>query len=170
MAPMHATRRITVERNRLRFAAAHMATFRGELEPLHGHNYDVIVEIEGSLGEDAWILDFGVVKRAARGIAERMDHKFLLQAKSKRLAMAHSGGSWTISHSGRSYTFPEQEVLPLPLENTTAECLSEWFAGELLAALEPHGTAHLARLTVGIEEMPGQTGWYTLELQGKPSH
>jgi len=166
MAAMHATRRITVERNRLRFAAAHMATFRGELEPLHGHNYDVIIEIEGSLGEDSWILDFGAVKRAAHAIAEQMDHKFLLQARSQRLSMSESATSWTIAHGGRSYTFPREEVLVLPLENTTAECLSEWFAGELLQALEPRGIEHLARLTVGIEEMPGQTGWYTLDLQG----
>jgi 6-pyruvoyltetrahydropterin/6-carboxytetrahydropterin synthase len=41
--------RITLERNTLRFAAAHFTTFGGECEPLHGHNYAVLVEIEGDL-------------------------------------------------------------------------------------------------------------------------
>jgi hypothetical protein len=55
-------------------------------------------------------------------------------------------------------------VLPLPIENTTAECISEWFAGRLLEALREQGATHIRRLAVGIEEMPGQAGWYTLDL------
>jgi hypothetical protein len=55
-------------------------------------------------------------------------------------------------------------VYVLPIENTTAECISEWFAGRLLQALNDQGATHLSRVTVGIEEMPGQTGWYTLEM------
>src|SRR5262249_7662619 len=73
MAGMEATRRLTVERNRLRFAAAHMATFRGECEPLHGHNYDVIVELEGALTEESWVWDFGEVKRETKAIADELD-------------------------------------------------------------------------------------------------
>ena len=38
---------VTVERQRLRFAAGHFATFADELEPIHGHNYDVFVEVVG---------------------------------------------------------------------------------------------------------------------------
>ncbi len=62
--------RVRVERNRLRFMSAHMATFRGEVEPLHGHNYDVIVECDGPLTDDGWVLDFGYVKHAARVICD----------------------------------------------------------------------------------------------------
>ena len=47
--------RVRVERNKLRFAAAHFATFGGECEPLHGHNYAVSIEVEGSLTDDAWV-------------------------------------------------------------------------------------------------------------------
>ena len=35
--------KVTVERNTLRFAAAHFATFENTCEPLHGHNYSVEV-------------------------------------------------------------------------------------------------------------------------------
>ncbi|MBK9546643.1 MAG: 6-pyruvoyl tetrahydropterin synthase family protein [Dehalococcoidia bacterium] len=161
---MPATRRITVERNRLRFAAAHMATFGGACEPLHGHNYDVIIELEGELTEDSWVWDFGAVKRAARALTEDLDHHFLLQRNSKHLEMVESAESWTVSYRGKSYTFPKSDVYPLPIENTTSECISEWFAGRLLAALREQGATHLRKLSVGIEEMPGQTGWYTVEM------
>lgn len=161
---MTVTRRITVERNRLRFAAAHMATFAGECEPLHGHNYDVLLELEGELTADSWVWDFGHVKRAARAICEELDHHFLLQRESKHLTIEEGTASWTVSFKDRSYTFPKSDVYPLPIPNTTAECISEWFAGRLLEALRQQGATNIRKLSVGIEEMPGQAGWYTLEV------
>lgn len=166
---MPTTRRITVERNRLRFAAAHMATFGGGCEPLHGHNYDILIELEGDLTEDSWVWDFGDVKRAARAIAEELDHKFLLQRTSTILEIEEGASSWTVAFGERRYTFPHSDVLALPIENTTAERISEWFAHRLLAALEASGATLLRTLTVGIEEMPGQTGWYTVHLDAASS-
>jgi len=161
---MPVTRRITVERNRLRFAAAHMATFGGGCEPLHGHNYEVMIELEGELTEDSWVWDFGAVKRSARAICDELDHHFLLQRASKQLAIEESADSWTVAFGARSYTFPRDDVYSLPIENTTAECISEWFAGRLIAELKQQGATHLRKVSVGIEEMPGQAGWYTLEM------
>ena len=161
---MAATRKVTVERNRLRFAAAHMATFAGDCEPLHGHNYDVTIELEGELTEDSWVWDFGAVKRAGRAICEELDHHFLLQRNSRHLSITELADSWTVAFGERSYTFPGSDVYSLPIENTTAECISEWFAGRLIAALQKQGATHLRKVSVGIEEMPGQAGWYTVEM------
>lgn len=164
MIGMPPARRITVERNRLRFAAAHMATFGGDCEPLHGHNYDIMIELEGPLTDDAWVWDFGATKRLAKAIADELDHKFLLQAKSEHIASRRDGANWVVSYKDRTYQFPASDVYPLPVPNTTVECISEWFANRLLADLRAAGATHLSRLTVGIEEMPGQAGWYTLEM------
>jgi len=161
---MEPVRRVTVERNRLRFAAAHMATFGGTLEPLHGHNYDMIVEVEGTLTEDDWVWDFGELKRMARGIAEELDHRFLLQRNSRLLEIEELAGAWRITFGERSYTFPADDVLALPIENSTAERISEWVSERLQAALRDAGAVNITRLTVGIEEMPGQTGWYTVRM------
>jgi 6-pyruvoyltetrahydropterin/6-carboxytetrahydropterin synthase len=161
---MPATRRITVERNRLRFAAAHMATFRGECEPLHGHNYDVIVEIEGELTGDSWLWDFGEVKRATKAIIDELDHKFILQRDSRILAIDEDEHSWKVRFGEYGYVFPKRDVAALPIDNSTAERISEWVSGRLLAALREAGATRLRKLSVGIEEMPGQAGWYTVEL------
>lgn len=156
------TRKVTVERNRLHFAAAHMATFRGACEPLHGHNYMVIVEMEGGLTEDSWVWDFGELKRMTKSICDELDHKFLLQRSSTKLTIVEREGEWEVSFPGHGrYIFPESDVAPLPIENTTAELLAEWFAGRLRAMLAEAGATSMERLMVGIEEMPGQTGWYT---------
>lgn len=161
---MTTTRRATVERNRLRFAAAHMATFGGGMEPLHGHNYDITVEVEGELTEDDWVWDFGGLKRLAREIADELDHHFLLQRASKLLAITEMDDCWRIEFGDRSYTFPRADVLALPIENTTAERISEWISGRLQEGLREAGAASIRRLTVGVEEMPGQAGWYTVDL------
>ena len=161
---MNAVRKVTVERNRLRFAAAHMATFRGECEPLHGHNYDIIVELEGELTEDAWVWDFGRLKQATKTIADELDHKFILQRDSKLLDIDERPANWAIRFGDHGYVLPKSDVVALPIPNSTAECLAEWVAGRLRTALSEAGARHLRKLSVGIEEMPGQTGWYTLEL------
>ena len=160
-----ASRRVTVERNRLRFAAAHMATFHGRCEPLHGHNYDVFVEVEGGLTEDSWVWDFGDLKRATKAIIDELDHKFLLQRESKLLRINELEDSWELTFAARHYRFPKEDVVALPIDNTTAERIAEWVAGRLAESLQHSGARNLAKLTVGIEEMPGQAGWYTVELQ-----
>lgn len=164
---MPVTRRVTVERNRLRFAAAHMATFSGDCEPLHGHNYDVLLELEGELTEDAWVWDFGRVKKAAREICEELDHHFLLQRESSHLGIVEQADAWEISFGKRRYVFPKDNVYSLPIPNTTAECIAEWFAGRLIGQLQAQGAKNLRRVSVGIEEMPGQAGWYTVDLESQ---
>lgn len=158
------TRKVTVERNRLRFAAAHMATFAGGCEPLHGHNYDVFVEVEGDLTEDSWVWDFGDLKRATRAIVDELDHKFLLQRDSRVLEIQERDTDWGVRFGDRGYVFPKSDVVALPIDNSTAERISEWVAGRLLAYLRESGATSLRKLTVGIEEMPGQAGWYTVDL------
>ncbi len=157
--------RISIERNTLRFAAAHMATFGGETEPLHGHNYDVTVQIGGALSADSWVFDFGDAKRLVRAICQELDHKFLLAARSTAMAIEDEDGVVTIRTSaGKRYVIPKSDVAMLEIDNTTAERLAEWFAGRIAAALAEAGASNVTEITVGIEEMSGQAGWFTVEV------
>ena len=158
------TRKVSVERNRLRFAAAHMATFGGGCEPMHGHNYDVTVEVEGDLTEDSWVWDFGDLKRATKTIIDQLDHKFILQRDSRVLEIEERDTNWAIRFADRGYVLPKSDVIALPIDNSTAERIAEWLAGRLLGYLRDSGATSLRRLAVGIEEMPGQAGWYTVDL------
>lgn len=159
--------RVTVERNRLRFAAAHFATFPAGLEPLHGHNYDLLLEVEGPLTDDSWVIDFSFLKQLAREICESLDHKFLLQMQSRRLSITGDGDHYVVQFKDEpSYRLPKRDVAPLPIDNTTAERLAEYFASELKQQLAERGPPGLLTLKVGVEEMPGQTGWYLLDLGG----
>ncbi len=156
--------RVTVERNTLRFASAHFATFGGECEPLHGHNYDAMVEVEGDLTPDSWVIDFGALKAMAREICRELDHKFILQRDSRELTIDEGMANWKIRYNERGWVFPKDDVIALPIDNSTSERLAQWFAGRLRERLAAAGAANIRAVTVGIEEMPGQAGWWREEL------
>jgi len=148
----------------LRFAAAHFATFDDELEPLHGHNYHVTIVISGSLTDEAWVIDFGRVKRIARAICGDLDHRFLLQESSRNLRAVRDADCWTVEFGARRYVMPIGDVVALPIDNTTAERLAEWFAGRVVGALTAAGDRNVDAVRVGVEEAPGQSGWFTAQL------
>lgn len=158
-------RHVTVERLRLKFAAAHMATLGDDLEPLHGHNYLVRCRVDGALTDDRWVIDFGVLKRAVREVCDELDHHFLLQERSPLLQITRDGDGWSVRFRDRAYRFPASDVVALPIENTTAELLAEYIAGRVLERLGAGGHTNLTRIAVDVEEMPGQAGGYARDLE-----
>ena len=160
-----ASHSVSVERQRLRFAAGHFATFADELEPIHGHNYDVFVELIGPLTEESWVIDFSLLKRLTREVCETLDHKFLLQMDSRSLTIIDDDTHYVIQYRNElSYRLPKHDVAALPIDNSTAERLSQYIAGRLIESLEVSGPPGLARLRVGVEEMPGQAAWFETDL------
>ncbi len=157
-------RRINVSGPQLRFAAAHFTTFAGQCEPLHGHNYAVAAQLEGDLTPDSWLFDFVELRRIVAGLCQELDHSFLLPTENPNLAVARSDGHYTITFTDRRYVIPEAEVRPLPIDNSTAERLSEWLAGRLADQLSTRGATNLSSLTVTVEEAPGQSASFTLTL------
>lgn len=162
------TTRVMVGRQRLRFMAAHMATFAGQVEPLHGHNYAVIVECDGPLTEDAWVIDFGLIKRTMKSLCDELDHRFLLQESSALLCAVAHEDSWELLAAGRRYVLPRSDVIALPIRNSTAEEIARWLHGRLCDALLSDGVISLAMVAIGVEEAPGQIGWFTSAFPGSP--
>ena len=161
---MNIERHVSVERLRLKFAAAHMATLGDELEPLHGHNYLVKCRVDGALTSDRWVIDFSALKTYVREVCDFLDHHFLLQERSPLLDVARDGDAWTVGFRGRSYHFPAADVRALPIENTTAELLAEYIAERVAERLAAEGHGNITRLAVEVEEMPGQSGGYARDL------
>ena len=152
--------KVSVERNTLRFCAAHLATFQGQAEPLHGHNYALLVDVEGELSEDAWVMDFRELKTIGQALCQQLDHRFLLPRDNPSLTISELDDAWQIASGDRRYVIPKSDVCVLPLDNSTAERLAEWFCHRLAEALA--GRANITSISVGVEEAPGQAGWCTV--------
>lgn len=145
----------------IRFDAAHFATFGGNCEPLHGHSYEVAAEVDGNLTEDSWVVNFQSLKALLRQMSKQLDHKFMLQMESSILEMECTDSHWKVrTPAGLGYVFPRADVVELPIDNTTAERISEWFCGALLQALEEKGARNLRSVSVDVWEGPGQRGSY----------
>lgn len=155
-------RKVKVEGGYLRFSAAHFITYGGVCERLHGHNYGVLVEIEGDLNEDKLVIDFTVVKQLTREICRRLNHHFLLPMHNPHLELHATDDAWEIRFQARRYVFPRNDVVELPIDNSTTERLAEYICGELCNALVAagHNLSNLHTITVGVEEAPTQMGYY----------
>ncbi len=156
--------RIVIEKGNLRFSAAHFITFGGKCERLHGHNYALSVELAGELTEDGYVFDFVELKSILRGIGDSLDHRFLIPLGNEHLGVKEGEKEWEVRYGERRYVFPAQDVLPLPVDNITAERLAEYVCDQLVERLGEQGVANLSSITVGVEEAPGQTAYYTRSL------
>lgn len=153
-------RKVKVEGGYLRFSSAHFITFGGKCERLHGHNYGVLVEIEGELGPDKLVFDFTVLKRLTRELCRRLNHRFLLPLNNPHLELSLSTENWEIRFGEKRYSFPRTDVIELPIDNSTAERLAEYICNELCQMLAGYDTAHLHTIMVGVEEAPTQMAYY----------
>lgn len=158
---------IRIQKDYLKFSAAHFLIFPdGTAERLHGHNYKVYVEVESNLDPHGLVLNFKEIKPLVREVCDRLDEHVLIPGRHPVLvATRGEDGSTEIRYRERSYRIPSDEVLILPVSNTSAENLA-WYVGqEVVAGLRARFPALvLKRITVGVEETPGQRGiWESRE-------
>ncbi len=153
---------IRVEQDYLKFSCAHWLLFcGGECESVHGHNYYASVELEGTLDETGYVFDFVTLKRVARGICDRLSHHVLLAAENQDLKVVRVGDTVEAAYKNKRYAFPAEDVILLPIQNTTAEQLARYIAGEVARELRAHYRAeNITRIRVGVEESAGQTAYF----------
>lgn len=155
---------IHVEKDYLKFSAAHFLVFGEKCERLHGHNYAVSVDLEGELDEIGYIFDFIVLKEFAEHHCNALDHKTLIPSKNKHIKIDENDGNTEVLFRDKKFVFPESDVLILPILNCTAELLAYYLCKKLRDDLEDMGAANISFIRVGVEESPGQTAYYTQEI------
>ena len=86
------------------------------------------------------------------------------------MAVRELGGRVEVDVFGEPrYVFPARDCAILPIGNSTAEKLAEYLAGLLQEELTTRGVANLSRLELEVEESPGQSATFRLDLQ-RASH
>ena len=141
----------------IRRIARTLDRYPGFRERLHGHNYQVAVRIEGELGPDGYVVDFGLVKRVTKAVCEELDERTIVPLASDCLAIEEQDGAVLVVHEdGSRFVFPQGDVALLPIVHSSAEELAAWFAGRLRVELEAAGARPWRRLEVSVAETPGQ--------------
>jgi 6-pyruvoyltetrahydropterin/6-carboxytetrahydropterin synthase len=160
------TYRVSVSKDYLVFASAHFITFKGhQCETLHGHNYRVGVAVEGTLDDEVrFVIDFSVLKQAARRVVDAVDHRILLPLRNPKLVITETADSVHVTVNGQPrYVFPRRDCALLPIENSTAELLAEYLGNQVNDDLAELGVSHLTLLEFEVEESPGQVAVWRRE-------
>src|SRR5207302_3018857 len=125
---------VRVSKDYLVFSAGHFITYNGtECERLHGHNYRVAVEVGGPLDENHYVFDFIALTNRTREIVAELDHHMLLPTRNPLIAVEEAGRNVRVRFRDREWSFPREDCVLLAIENTTAELLATWIAGQLPA-------------------------------------
>ena len=157
---------IKVHKDYLKFSAAHFLIFPdGSAERLHGHNYKVFVEVFSGLDEHGLVLNFQDIKPRIRALVDALDEHLLLPGEHPVLTVERlEDGQMEIRYQERHYLIPADEVIVLPINNTSAENLAGYLGRQLLVRLQADfPEARLERLVLAVEETPGQQGVVTIE-------
>ena len=161
--------KVRVTKDSLVFSAGHFITFNGDhCERIHGHNYRVAIEVEGDLDENGYVFDFIALRDQAKAIVDELDHRMLLPADSTKILLEDDGPSnLRARYKDRSWSFPRDECVILPVPNTTAEMLAAYIAGRLRGAWTDLGIPLPPVMRVEVEECFGQ--WGVVEWRGGSS-
>jgi 6-pyruvoyltetrahydropterin/6-carboxytetrahydropterin synthase len=146
-----------------KFSVAHFTVFSDSVaERLHGHNYRVRVEIAGAaIDEVGLLLDLRGIKTEIRRLCADLDSKTLLPERSRLVGVSAVDDGIEVRYGDRIYRLPNEDVLLLPIRNTSIEELAAWFWRELEPTLG--GTA-IRELSVEIEETAGQSCVYSAAI------
>lgn len=148
-----------------KFSCAHFLIFPdGSRERLHGHNYHVETWIEGDLSERGLVIDFIQAKPVIRELCDSLDEHWIVPGEHPELEVTEvDGGSLEVRYRDARFVAPADDVVVMPINNTSVENLASWFARELKRLLaERFGAAHVRTLRVSISETSGQSGIYEL--------
>ncbi len=157
---------IRVDKQYFNFGSAHFLLFPdGSREELHGHNYQVAVEVHGELTEGDVVLDFIPFKPIVKACCDELDHLTLLPAKSRWLRIDAGEREVEVWHGDDRFVFPRKDVLILPISNTSSERLAEYLTNEIVTRTRvAMPDARLLRIRVQVQESPGQAAFHEEQL------
>ncbi|HSR57618.1 MAG TPA: 6-carboxytetrahydropterin synthase [Candidatus Binataceae bacterium] len=153
---------VHVAKENLKFSAAHFIAYPGFREPLHGHNYQVGVRVEGRLASTGYVIDFGLIKKITKEIVDRIDERTIVPANSDCLKIDHPApGRVRVRYDSDEFIFPAADVAMLPIVHSSAEELARYIWGELVSGLRSRGAlGDAASIEVSVAEGPGQAAIY----------
>jgi 6-pyruvoyltetrahydropterin/6-carboxytetrahydropterin synthase len=163
---MPPTFRIEVAKDYFNFASAHFLIFAdGQREALHGHNYQVSVQMEGELDRAGVVLDFIRFKPLVKRVCDDLDHRTLIQSQSPALKIEKKNRSVWVKYKNQQIVLPEEDVILLPLANTSTELLGEYIARQLRTRVRRQFPgAQIRYIEVGVEEARSQRAIYRGEF------
>jgi 6-pyruvoyltetrahydropterin/6-carboxytetrahydropterin synthase len=148
-----------IYKQNFKFSSGHFLIFDDQhAERLHGHNYQVYLQISFSSNSEnmktqGFCIDFNEIKKWLKARLDQWDEMVLLPEHHPDFKFTEEGPSLHVRFRERYYVFPKNEVVRLPIVNTSVELLSQIIAEETLKEFAPQGAKEVE---IRVEETPGQ--------------
>ncbi len=143
------------------FSCAFILTYGNQAERLHGHNFQVALEIEGSLDESQLLVDFRHIKSILREICKQLDEHTRSPTRNSKFSIEDAGDVYSLKYQGKHYLFPKDDVILLDLPNLSTEILAAYLCDKIKHSLITMGYENLTAISVEISEKIGQSATYT---------
>lgn len=141
-----------------RFSAGHFTIFSAtEREPLHGHSYSVAASLKTTIDEPGISFDYRIFKEKLRELCDGLHLRFLLPKLSPHLKISEKQGNYEVKFHQEKLCFPKQDVLLLPIENTTLEDLSHYFLNQLIEDRSFIKSYHIKEIIIKVFNNPEQS-------------
>ncbi len=149
---------IILDRNDLKFSAGHFTIFSAtERERLHGHNFQVRVEITAKLQDSGITYDYGITRKQIMALCRSLNEYMLLPQYSPYLSISEDDRCYYAVFNGEQMSFLKSDTKVLPIKNVTSEALSGWFVEQLTADEMDLHRKHIETIKVMISVTVGQS-------------
>jgi 6-pyruvoyltetrahydropterin/6-carboxytetrahydropterin synthase len=139
------------------FSAAHRIEGHPKCGRLHGHNYRVDITVahpvspramqaEHQLDASGFIIDFGELKKIVNVTLDNLDHRYMVSEANLRKN--------DIFYAATQRTDHEDDIVKLPLWQTSAELLATYIKHAIQQDLAEMGYPQVAVMEVRIWETP----------------
>lgn len=153
---------IKVYKQYFNFASSHFLIFEdGSREPLHGHNYRVMLKGEASELHADMVFDFLDIKPIVREVCDSLDHKLMIPKLNPQIKIFELEKNFNIvTPDGSDFSIPKQDVLLLPILNTSAERIAMYLCDRIKELTFERFGYKFKLLEIEVEETPGQSAIY----------
>jgi 6-pyruvoyl-tetrahydropterin synthase len=134
------------------FYAAHLALYKGEVEPLHGHTFQITLRVSGEPDTSGMVAEFSDIKPAMRSAVAPLRRRTLVPGQAPELRITPENDFLSITCGRKRYLLPAEDVTVLPLANTTLEALAGYLLSQVLPQLQ---RTELVAAELEISELPG---------------
>lgn len=156
---------VGVEKFSCHFSASHIIKTADIVEGIHGHNFQVEIEIFGKIGSDDLVYDFIYLDRLLKKITSEWDHFLLLPQHNEEINYKEKGENLEITYGDRFYSIPVTEIKLLNCKNTSAEIIAKLIGEKFSLALKDNKTQEIiSTIKVIVWETPHYFASYSLHL------
>lgn len=143
----------------------------GTAERLHGHNYHIGVALDLADASFERMVPFQAIKDAVHAVCAAWKEHLLIAGENPHVEVVRDEvGEIELSVCGKRYVAPRQDVLILPVDNTSTEALAAHVADLLLERLAGLlARAPVTAMQVTVTESPGQGASVRREISGNKS-